>query len=96
MIIKNAFKFRAFNSGGPGGQHCNTTNNAIEVTLSNEAAKCLGIDIVSATATLKSQHASKRAVLRAIRAKIQAMVIEGDLSRCIDDRRMAMAGYKNK
>lgn len=72
MIFKGAISYRTFNSGGKGGQHGNRSMNAIEAALSASVAADLDIPVITATATLKSQHASKRAARRLLLAKIRA------------------------
>jgi len=76
--IRNAITCRRFNSGGPGGQHQNTTENAIELALTDSAARQLGIPRVTATASLKSQHASKRAAEKLLRVRIAAEIRKRD------------------
>lgn len=72
--IKNAISYRAFNSGGPGGQHSNRTFNAIEASLSREAARDLGIEPCSATGSEKSQLRSKGLAVKRLKEKILAAV----------------------
>lgn len=74
MDYKNAISYRAFNSGGPGGQHSNRTFNAIEASLSPSAARELGIEPCSATGTEKSQVQSKRLAVKRLTEKILAAV----------------------
>ena len=78
MIFKNAISYRAFSSGGPGGQHQNTTENAIEASLEQRVAVELGIPAVKATSSLKSQHASKKAAARTLRSRIQIEIKKRD------------------
>ena len=70
--FKGAITYRRFNSGGPGGQHQNTTENAVEASLDQAVADELGIPAVSATASLKSQHASKRGAAKMLASRIKA------------------------
>ena len=41
-IAGNELRFRASGSGGPGGQHANTSNTRVELTLSLEDSESLG------------------------------------------------------
>lgn len=43
-----------------------------QASLTPEAAKALGIEPLSATASLKSQHASKRAAAKELRVRVKA------------------------
>lgn len=71
MIMKNAVSYRCFNSGGPGGQHSNRSENAVEAILDPAAAAKLGIPAVSATASVKSQKTSKREAQKLLAARIR-------------------------
>src|SRR4029079_9553778 len=57
-IRRSELRFRPYRSSGPGGQHRNTTLSAMEVTHLPTGIK--------ATASLKSQHQSKKAALRVL------------------------------
>lgn len=70
VIYKNAITYRRFNSGGSGGQHQNRSENAIEAALDPELAKRLGIPAFKAVASMKSQHANKKAAASMLRSKI--------------------------
>lgn len=64
IVPRSDLKFRAYKSSGPGGQHRNKTMSAIEVTHLPTGIK--------ACASLKSQHQSKRAALRVLKARLYA------------------------
>lgn len=71
-VYKNAVKFRAFNSGGKGGQHGNRSMNAIEASLCPTVARKLGIPALKATATTsKSQHQNRALAARILKVKIR-------------------------
>lgn len=72
--LKGAFSYRAYNSGGPGGQHQNRTFNAIEAKLSKEAAGKLGIPVLSAVGTEKSQVQSRRLAVKRLKSRIVAAI----------------------
>lgn len=63
-IPKSDLRFRAYKSSGPGGQHRNTTESAIEVLHIPTGIK--------ACAALKSQHQSRKAALRVLIARLTA------------------------
>ena len=76
--LKGAFSYRAYNSGGPGGQHQNRTFNAIEARLSPEAASAMGIPVLSAVGTEKSQVQSKRLAVKRLKRRILAALKRRD------------------
>lgn len=67
---RKAYKIRRVNTGGPGGQHQNTTENGIVITLLPDVAAELGIPVVSAAASLRSQHRSKAQAVKLFAARI--------------------------
>lgn len=78
MIYKNAISYRRFNSGGPGGQHQNTTENAIEAILDPAVAAELGIPALRSTVSLKSQHSSLREARKLLVERIRDAIKERD------------------
>jgi len=63
---------RTYNSGGPGGQHQNRTENAVELIAEwniDDRPFC-----AKASASLKSQHQSRAAALRVLVGKLHAEI----------------------
>jgi len=64
LVPSSDLRFRFYNSGGPGGQHSNRTENAVEVTHIPTGIKANG--------ALKSQHRSRKAALKVLRSRLYA------------------------
>lgn len=72
-------KFRPFKSRGSGGQHKNTTLSAIEATHVPTGIK--------ATASMRSQHQSKKMALKVLMARVAAhFEVPTERYRASDDR----------
>jgi protein subunit release factor A len=81
---------RAFNSGGPGGQHGNRSMNAIELVAEYRID---GVTVeIRATASLKSQHKSRTAALRLLASKLKAEV-ERRKAELTGGRRVQAGGF---
>ena len=59
--------YRAFNSGGKGGQHGNRTMNAITASVALDD----GRTIQATSQSLKSQHANKRAATAILKQRVR-------------------------
>lgn len=59
-------RYRAYNSGGPGGQHQNRSENAIEASVTLPDGR-----EVKARSEMKSQHASKRAARAILASRVR-------------------------